>query len=651
MENSEEFAVLNLNMLVRDSIASKSLVLKEHEKYFIVGLQSEGILSDREPVRIQPANVVIAEYIRQFSILFSFEPSSDFKSTMLFYIQIHSHFHEAQDYEPDLEPMLIRILSTLIIESNQNCQVRYDGLDRIFNEEQLLERLPEFNQSYLKSLDSLKQTTAEFYAAIKFLSANLKNGNKYNIQHNLISQTVLNHSMTHPEEGEALVKLCAGDPDKDTVIFSPAICGLYNFHPKALDLVNEILKQNDNLVPILIAASSFSFNNEADARKVYELIVSIDSGDNSYTENLPPFFVNLLKNPVVNSEDLKKLCLDRINALLHHESSDVVLYTLQQLLYLKGFDNKIALMLEDLPVRQVNLNMLNTLNHLYAQLVNAESFFAFIKRYASIAKYQFKAKTFTYAISILTNQDPQNFSTGLINILIDDNGPIRFAGHRILREVVLNTRNRFRFKEDILQLTPVEQYKLWVSVLNNLMEPDSMIPLVLPIMDSSSSFVRTVFRGRIEYEVENFGRTIIEVLERELDLNNPDHIDFIEEIKGQLIKSRTYIAEKSAIKELNPKYTHANLKAKFDESYREKLHSGMEDEVSANSLLGHLASTVILAKGGGWKQDGRDSIAQLTSFETVFQLPRQAFIIPERIDYELRLFYITDWSKLFNNGK
>ena len=66
-----------------------------------------------------------------------------------------------------------------------------------------------------------------------------------------------------------------------------------------------------------------------------------------------------------------------------------------------------------------------------------------------------------------------------------------------------------------------------------------------------------------------------------------------------------------------------------------------------NSIFRHLATTVVLAKGGGWKHESKEEVSQLSTFSSSMTLPRKYFISPDNFDWDRKMEISEDWSKFF----
>ena len=73
----------------------------------------------------------------------------------------------------------------------------------------------------------------------------------------------------------------------------------------------------------------------------------------------------------------------------------------------------------------------------------------------------------------------------------------------------------------------------------------------------------------------------------------------------------------------------------------------LEENVDQHSILSHISTTVILAKGGGWKNETKTEISQLHKFSSSMTLPRGYFISPDNFEWDRKIDMLEDWSNFF----
>jgi hypothetical protein len=320
---------------------------------------------------------------------------------------------------------------------------------------------------------------------------------------------------------------------------------------------------------------------------------------------------------------------------------------LHNLRLVEGHDEKISQLILSIGAEVTNRDLHDGISNALGGRSQPKCFFEFVKAHASYGK-KFPVDAFDYPIHHFLAENPEEFSRELIALLIHDHGLVRLAAGKILKSAG-HPRRQFKFAIDLLTLAPLDQYKLWVSVLHMDFDIERALPIVLPIRKSSSTFVADVFKLKLEYEIENYGSPIIDILEKYADTSDPDDQMLIVRLNEKNEHVTEMMRRKSAVKELNPYYTQSKLMKEFDEIWRTKFNSSIQMSVNKGSIISQLATTIILAKGGGWKdeEDANGQIGQLSKVGASMTLPRQHSISPNKYDYEIKTWYIEDWTKDF----
>lgn len=235
------------------------------------------------------------------------------------------------------------------------------------------------------------------------------------------------------------------------------------------------------------------------------------------------------------------------------------------------------------------------------------------------------------------------FDEFLIKLLIDNSASKRFIGLEIINLGSIHTS--YIFSVDILALSPLSQYKLWVSLTLDYHQPDDRFTPLLPLIDSKSEFIRESFLCKLEEASQDYGGQISKILKSNLDNSKYSHV--IERVENYISDFyEKYTSLKNSIKEFDPYNTDYKLVRKFNEAFHKKMNRSIDLGVKKNSLLSILGgNTVQLAKGGGWRSSSNKNISQLGKFGTSFTMPRTYFIDPNK--YELEMMYLVNknWTE------
>ena len=118
---------------------------------------------------------------------------------------------------------------------------------------------------------------------------------------------------------------------------------------------------------------------------------------------------------------------------------------------------------------------------------------------------------FNYTLHHYYDKSKILFDEFLINYLINDLSLLRRVALNIIQSL---TNNKYLFDYDIASLKPIEQYKLWVTLLQRYNDPQISIPPLLPLLKSGSVFICEVFICKLEEYAINFGESLFRTLRK-----------------------------------------------------------------------------------------------------------------------------------------
>lgn len=227
----------------------------------------------------------------------------------------------------------------------------------------------------------------------------------------------------------------------------------------------------------------------------------------------------------------------------------------------------------------------------------------------------------------------------LIDLLTHSKAHLRFLGTDIF-----NNLGSQKFNGNILDLSPIKQYKLWVCLTQAYKEPKYIIPWLLPLIDSQSATVKQCFILKLKEYSENYGRLLTELLQKKLDTLNLNHCQIMQSIIDHMENHFVQnIYTKQGIRELDPYYSSNKILNDYDSWFNKKARKGIRGIEKTGFLA--FSTTIILAKGGGWKQEDEDEIRKLKKIETKTALPRSYFINPNRYEMEEFDESYKDWKE------
>ena len=187
------------------------------------------------------------------------------------------------------------------------------------------------------------------------------------------------------------------------------------------------------------------------------------------------------------------------------------------------------------------------------------------------------------------------FQNMVLSFVMHPKGMYRIAGRKLWDNFHLESSS-FDAKKDL----PEEFQCLFViSMLQDYGNPETRLPKLLPLIDSKSERVRNILIGQLGPYLDDYMGHVINALNR-LKLENK----YVDVIKQYYERRADALEKRRSMKELSPRYSHMS---EFQETMRlQKVHMQeqmREAEKEHKSFLKDIAKNVVLARGGGWRDE------------------------------------------------
>lgn len=647
-----------IQQLVDYCISDKTLsISNERPGLDIVWLLEKQIIekdsfSDKNSYKIANSDDFADSFLKQFQKQQNFILINEFRHTIDFLLEIQNLFTK-DDVRNTYTFRIQKIMwKRAIVNYNKEYDLSFEDIKNALNDKNLQQI---FWGAFVDAMPKIRITPADLYNILVFLYDILKqpdvysmeinryNENLYKIaEKNLIFIYDLFDYIVQQDiiEGDFLVNTI-------TVLYYHDRKQFYN------NKIKSLLPDNKALSICVFGLSNVKKIEKNDALLFLDLYENIGKTD-EILRHLPALLAAIIKSEEIKSEEtIINECFEKLDTLLEKNTEAQIFVILQALKGSKDFDRQktdLILKIMEQPCFDIQKyqNVLEWTLYSIKDIICIEQILRHLAKYTP---FMYKNENLFYHFLSQVVGDI-GFQKVLIDMLIDNNPKIRFLAYNIFQQFYRkqNYRNYTIWSFDILSLSAIEQYKLWVSMFDNYGEPKDKIPFLLPLLNSGYDIVKTSFICKLEEQSEEYGTTISEVLEKELDANvatNQKIIDRIKKYQTDFYSNNIKI--KQDIKELNPYYTHQSLFQNYIYNHHKRMSMNIDDMTSDNSLLSSLvAKKTILAKGGGWKLKNRP-LSKLGKIEHSFQLPRSFFISSS--DYER---YINDaitenWEHSFDN--
>ena len=187
------------------------------------------------------------------------------------------------------------------------------------------------------------------------------------------------------------------------------------------------------------------------------------------------------------------------------------------------------------------------------------------------------------------------FQDMVLSFVMHPKGMYRIAGRKLWDNFHLESSS-FDAQRDL----PEEYQCLFViSMLQDYGNPETRLPKLLPLIDSKSERVRNILMGQLGPYLDDYMGHVINALNR-LKLESK----YVDVIKQYYERRADALEKRHRMKELSPRYSQMS---EFQETIRlQKVHMQeqmREAEKGHKSILKEIAKNVVLARGGGWRDE------------------------------------------------
>ncbi len=629
------------------TLEKKFQIKKEDFKFDTSNLESSGIIKVNEKhIEISDSSLFFNQFYLYYTNKFSFTITANIDDAFSFIEKVDEEFKTA-GYNAGTFSFFKHFRTFILFLLYKKFSLDFNEYITNLSKATSGQRLYDFCYSYCKILPHLQTDIEIIYKNLKHLIIEITdetvrfNGNVGEIR---IALTL--YCKSNPNKGLSLLYYAQKQNPIIDNLNSAIIQGIYEVKRNDFwEQIETISKITDHRLSIMLGLSFAKAETDIEAQKHFDLIISFIDLTELELFNLPQFLQCLINNSVASLK-LKKLCFAKLEELVINSNQNLRKVILSEISFINGFDDeRIEILKKLIETSDFDKEQIHPVANVFINNKSLKGFIELIHLYASKYKLDFNAEIFSSAFHHFRNDQTENLSIELIKLLTHDLGEIRFIGSRILNYLTPH-RGRFIFQTNILQLDALTQYKLWMSVFGETKEPGTSLPMLLPLLQSPFPFVKEAFIGRIEILTEEYGSSVAETLEKELNLNIPENIEILDRVKKYADDFWNEISKKRNIKEFNPLYTQSELYTLHSTNYGKSFNKSLSENVHKGSVFMQFATTVILAKGGGWKHEKHSKIEKLGHVSTSFQLPRSYFISPESFDWNFRMHYIKNWKNI-----
>lgn len=447
---------------------------------------------------------------------------------------------------------------------------------------------------------------------------------------------------------EYLDRLLNSTPYRTELIAS-VIAGILSDEKLTYETLNQLMADDKHHEAIAIALNATITFDPIVAAYYYAMSEKIFDTNNDIKRILTFFYQRMANNESMADEELKEKCLQRIEQLCISADTELVIIGLRGLGNLsQKYSELVFRIIEGLADRYCQSEIFSSCLDVFYNHQSCAEFFKLVVKRVLMVKKVFNASQTEIVLSVLYENHRHSFDSGLIVLLLDPRGVVRFAGASIIAQIINTFDSHFRFSIDLTDLLSLDQYKLWVSLLDDDARVLDFMPLILPLLHSKNAFVVESLMVRIVEEIKNYGSTVYSTLEDNMADDNPKKAELLSRVHKEMEVEFAKNDEKLKIRELDPRFTQSALLRKYFEIFEKRTSEQLEEQVDKSSIVHQLATTINLAKGGGYLDKVSGKVMELKKLAYEKQFPAKYFSDPENIDAErMNKILQLDWSKEF----
>ena len=287
---------------------------------------------------------------------------------------------------------------------------------------------------------------------------------------------------------------------------------------------------------------------------------------------------------------------------------------------------------------ELSIDDIKVLDNHYASeaLFDPLSFMSFVRLIAEKVDY-YAPKNLEVLLRKMYQRDSETITNATIEMITDDLGKIRFAGR-----VVWDSLDLGHSSFDPLELSEESQMRFAISIVQDMINPESRTESALRLFGSKSKLVRDTVLCSLTPYAENYLGVIkgkINVIE---DLKNEEANLF----KQVLDIIDSVFDEKGKCKELHAFSTQYDVYDECRKAESVYMQSSIDEaEAKRGPSFIDFFPKVLLARGGGFRDDNGHT-RRLARFSTqgYFPMMYHSNSLMENLTFEQKV--MSDWSKV-----
>ncbi|MBS0032070.1 hypothetical protein ACTJJ0_31930 [Chitinophaga sp. 22321] len=355
--------------------------------------------------------------------------------------------------------------------------------------------------------------------------------------------------------------------------------------------------------------------------------------------------INILSGPTPLNLSQKQFFDGIVVKGLKCDNEEVVTNTISAMGYSRKLTSEFsAYLIELMNENQDYLSYIKVINYFHIVHGNLKCYFEFLTVYALQIGLAFKIQEFEESISVMHEINKAEFEQYVIEMMIHDQGQVRFVGNQILYS--LHTYcGVAALSANLLALDALQQYKFVITLSYDKLHIKEQITYLAPMLSAKSEVVKELVLCKLDELILGYKHQVLEYLTPLITLL-PDNQRILERLNITLEEIYVQLRIKSGIKELDPTVQYPHLLR----SYNRATIKGYQKEPRAkdrksNGIFNFIKSVGVARGGGALHPDG--TIVTFGKVSTSFTIPRTLFMLPEKGELDMYLFFKSNWQEDF----
>ncbi|WP_439584124.1 hypothetical protein [Dyadobacter bucti] len=422
---------------------------------------------------------------------------------------------------------------------------------------------------------------------------------------------------------------------------------------KGWTIVQSQFEDFKNQSYILGAIHQFEFAEESRAWEALDLIRKCNSTIEETRHHVPYAITRILAR--INFDDVTFVnqCFQELNKMAATGDLPTVKHVLLSLgaSVEKYPSQTIALaidLLKNPSIKYEHLvdhNSLISFDSLLAETPDPNLVFEFFQHFAFCHPFRFDRDLFQGTVNHLQSiiESSAELCEMVLNLVIHDEGEIRYLGIELLN-CFKNRPFQAQFAQKLTKLDPIQQYKLWMSILSLESSPQNSLVWLLPLLHSKNEIVAEALLCKLEELTESYHDDVIKIVEKYSEDNERIVQTAVLRLKAHYAAFSDMLDKKNSIVEFHPSICQSGVYERFREVHRQNMNQRMAKSRKAYKGILNLFKQVTLVKGGGWKHSDSSDVTKLRKFQSSYTWPRLHLLNPERFDLERRFSIGANWK-------